>query len=76
MGNDYRGPAVGGGSLAGRPSGPNRVAYIGFADLPEVGDLDHQDLVVRVGNIPEPATLALAGSGLLAPGLIRRRRAA
>ncbi len=40
-------------------------AYIGLTDLPFPGDNDFQDLDVLVQQIPEPATLAVLGFGLM-----------
>lgn len=44
-------------------------------DSPYPADSDFQDMVVRVDQIPEPASFAVLGAGLLALGLIRRRKA-
>lgn len=56
-------------------TGPQGVAYLGFSDLPEGIDKDFQDLVVRVEQVPVPATLALFGASLLGLGFARRRTA-
>ena len=50
-------------------------AYLGLSDGATSTDQDYQDLVVQVSEIPEPGTMALLGAGLLALGLIRRRKA-
>ena len=50
-------------------------AYLGLSDGASSGDHDYQDLVVQVSEIPEPGTMAAFGAGLLALGLIRRRKA-
>ena len=57
--------------------------YLGFEDLGDLkglGDRDYQDLILRFDfqgeetTVPEPATLALLGSGLLLGAWRRRRR--
>jgi hypothetical protein len=49
-------------------------AWVGLSDLPGP-DHDEQDLVVRVAvePVPEPATVALVGVGLLSLRFLRRR---
>lgn len=53
---------------------------LAFEDLPGGGDLDYQDLVVHVSHVsakttvPEPGTAGLVGFGILALGMVRRRR--
>jgi len=52
--------------------------YIGFEDLPYLGDLDYNDHQfvfsnVKYSNVPEPAGLVLLGLGLLALGYSRKR---
>lgn len=61
----------GGGSL---DVGPQRTAFIGLSDGLLTTDTDFQDLVVRVDQIPEPATLGLMITGLLGLARIRGRR--
>ena len=56
-------------------TGPQSTAWIGLSDSAYPGDSDFQDMVVRVDQIPEPASVAVLGAGLLALGLIRRRKA-
>ena len=57
-------------------TGPQSTAWIGLSDSAyPTADSDFQDMVVRVDQIPEPASFAVLGAGLLALGLIRRRKA-
>ena len=56
-------------------TGPQSTAWLGLSDSAYPGDKDFQDMVVRVDQIPEPASVAVFGAGLLALGLIRRRKA-
>ena len=54
----------------------NGLYYFGFEDRPN-GDKDYNDTVLSAnyrGEVPEPATFALMGAGLIAVALAGRRR--
>ena len=48
--------------------------YLGLSDGASTGDKDFQDLVVQVTEVPEPASFAVLGVGLLGLGIAWSRR--
>ena len=66
------------------------TAYLGFSDMegrtsnmppplpiPDIaGTADYQDMVIKISQVPEPASMGLMGLGLLGLGMLRRRKVA
>ena len=63
-------------NLGALPAGAGTAPFYGWEDRPlaATSTLDYNDLVFSVKAIPEPASLLLLGSGLLALGAVRRRQ--
>ncbi len=63
-------------STASTASAAGTSVYLGLSDGASTSDKDFQDLVVRVDEVPEPASFAVLGVGLLGLGIAWSRRRA